>query len=472
MVKLGATWLRQRRSVSSSDAKPGPFIIGGKCARTQVTVTSFPTPVRIHYDWKTDAMAGSSPLQQAHAWLASCQSQMVADLIELANQNSWSSNFQGLCDVADWLVPWANLPTARFSRIPLPPRHWINEQGQEQAMESAPALVWEARAESDRRVLLGIHYDTVYGLDHPQPRCVPVTTERLLGPGVADAKGGLVVVRYALAALERFGLAENCGWTLLLNPDEEIGSPSSGPLWSRLAAEHDFGLLFEPAMPSGALVGVRKGTGSWTIVVRGKAAHAGRDFAAGRNAVALASRLAVQLDELNGQRDGTTINIGQIGGGGPVNVVPDLGLVRFNVRVSDPESQAWFGSRLADILAEADRREGFVVEVFGGFSAPPKMLDMPQRELMNAVELSAAALGQAVHWQASGGASDGNRLSACGLPNVDTLGPVGAGIHSPEEWVDVTTLPLKAQLVVELVAGFSTGRFAALARRHPGGSLS
>ena len=172
----------------------------------------------------------------------------------------------------------------------------------------------------------------------------------------------------------------------------------------------------------------------------------------------------MQLDRLNGQRNGVTVNIGQLTGGGAVNVVPDLAIVRLNVRIPDAESQHWFEAALSDVLAEADAQEGYSVSVSGGFSAPPKPLDHAQRELMNAIEQASETLGHHVHWQASGGVCDGNRLSAAGLPNIDTLGPIGDGLHSPEEWVDVNSIPAKAQVVVELLSNFSQGKYPALVR--------
>ena len=401
---------------------------------------------------------------EAHAWIDAHQSQWTHQVIELANISSGSANIQGLSEVAEWLCTWSGLPAVCVERIPLPPRRGINDDGSELALQSGVALKWQMRPQAERRVLLGIHYDTVYTAAHVPAKCKQISVDRLLGPGVADAKGGIVVVRAALEALERFSLASECGWTLLLTPDEEVGSPSSADLWTSLAASHDFGLLFEPAMPSGALVGQRKGSGSFTLVVRGRAAHAGRDFDRGRNAVALASSLAMRLDALNGQRSGVTINVGQFIGGGAVNVVPDLAIVRLNVRIPDAESQHWFEAALSDALAEADSQEGYSVAVSGGFHAPPKPLDHAQRELMNAIENASERLGHHVHWQASGGVCDGNRLAAAGLPNIDTLGPVGDGLHSPEEWVDVTSIPLKAQVVVELLSNFSQGKYPTLAR--------
>lgn len=403
---------------------------------------------------------------EARVWLAAHQSNWTHQVIELANISSGSTNLQGLNEIADELCSWPGMPRLNAERIPLPPRRGILDDGSEHAVETGVALKWEVRPHASKRVLLGIHYDTVYTPAHVPNKCQQVSSHKLVGPGVADAKGGIVVVRAALQAIEQFGLANECGWTLLLTPDEEVGSPSSHDLWTTMAASHDFGLLFEPALPSGALVAERKGSGSFTLVVRGRAAHAGRDFTAGRNAVALASHLSTVLDRLNGQRSGMTVNIGHFVGGGAVNVVPNLALVRFNVRVPDIESQHWFEAALSDALAEADQQEGYSVRLHGAFSAPPKPLTHEQRELMNAVEHASGLLGHRVHWQASGGVCDGNRLSAAGLPNIDTLGPVGDGLHSPEEWVDVTSIVPKAQLVVELMSNFNQGLYPAITRKR------
>ncbi len=394
---------------------------------------------------------------EAHAWLAGNQSRWTREVIQLADINSGSTNLPGLYEVAEMLCSWPGVSTAALERVPLPPRRGVAEDGKEHSLETGAALMWKARPQATKRVLLGIHYDTVYSPAHHPSKCQHVTDSKLLGPGVADAKGGIVVVRAALEALEQFSLAPDCGWTLLLTPDEEVGSPSSADLWTSLAAEHDFGLLFEPAMPSGALVGTRKGSGNFTAVIKGRAAHAGRDFSMGRNAIALASHIATRLDRLNGLRSGTTINVGHFTGGGAVNVVPDLAILRWNVRVPDEDDVQWFQAALSDILEEVDQQEGFTVTVSGSFTAPPKPLTLPQRTLMDAIEAAGESLGHAIHWQASGGVCDGNRLAAAGLPNIDTLGPIGENLHSPDEWVDVTTIPQRASLVVELLHNYNAG---------------
>ncbi len=163
-----------------------------------------------------------------------------------------------------------------------------------------------------------------------------------------------------------------------------------------LAHEHEFGLLFEPAMPSGAIVGQRKGSGNFTIVVRGRAAHAGRNFSAGRNAIALASHIATALDRLNARQPDTTINLGNIVGGGPVNVVPDLAIVRFNVRVPDAESQT--GSNINSLMCslKSMRARAFKCRSMAALLRPPKPLTSQQRTLMNTVEAAGQRLGHKI----------------------------------------------------------------------------
>jgi len=219
-------------------------------------------------------------------------------------------------------------------RIDLPPSTQIDSAGNEVSLPLGQALSIVRRPNAARRVLLVIHYDTVYSPGNPFRQVSVLPDGRWSGPGVVDAKGGIVVMLAALHALEASPLAEKIGWEVILNPDEEIGSPGSASLLDEAARRNHLGLLFEPALPDGSLVGERKGSGNFTIVIRGKAAHAGRDFAAGRSAVVALAELIVQAAVRSG---GITLNCGQISGGGAVNIVPDLAIGRFNARVNRKE---------------------------------------------------------------------------------------------------------------------------------------
>ncbi len=401
----------------------------------------------------------------AQSWLESQSDELVADLITLCDQNSGSHHLPGLIRVADWLSEWADLSPATFQRISLPAYESIDDAGQVKSVETAPALRWDFKPDASRRVLLMIHYDTVYGVEHPFQQCQRLSSTLLQGPGVADAKGGIVVLRSALQALLKFELASDLGWTVLLNPDEEVGSHSSLALMQELAPQYDFGLLFEPALPTGELISERKGSGTFSVLVHGKAAHAGRNFQLGRNAVAELSRIVAALDQLNGQREDTTINVGYLSGGGPVNVVPDRAMARVNVRVADSESAMWFQQQLQAIARRTSEREGFDCHVTGGFTSPPKRIDAAQQELMQAISVCSMKLGlPSVSWRYTGGVCDGNKLAAAGLPNIDTLGPRGDGLHSEFESVQLDSLVEKAQLIVEVLCGYAQGEFENLRR--------
>jgi glutamate carboxypeptidase len=407
---------------------------------------------------------GFESLSEAHAWLEASQERMVNDLVELANQNSGSDNTKGLIAVADWLSDWIGLHPATLSRIALPPRRITGNDAKELVIETGPALRWDYFPECRRRILLAIHYDTVYGADNPFQQCHRLDSDKLRGPGVADAKGGIIVLRYALQAILKFSLAKECGWTVLLTPDEEVGSPSSASLMRDMAQEFDFALLFEPCLPGGEFVSKRKGSGNFVLVLRGRSAHAGRDFQQGRNAVVKLCTLLAEIDKLNGARDGMTINIGNVIGGGPTNVVPDLAVARVNVRVNDNASADWFEKELKSLVSVIQASEGFQCEVHGGVTSPAKLINDEMRQLMSAIETCAGQLGQSVHWQETGGVCDGNKLAAAGLPNIDTLGPLGDCLHSPQEWVQVSSIVAKSKLIAELISRFSSGRLESLER--------
>ncbi len=402
---------------------------------------------------------------KAAAWIASRQSEITADLIELANLNSGSDNLSGLYRVADWLEDRMDLHHAHFQRIGLPPRRVIDNAGDELAIETGPMLRWDFNPDCQRKVLLAIHYDTVFPSEDPFQQCELLTSDRLQGPGVADAKGGIMVIRSTLQAIQQYSLAQEIGWTVVLNPDEEVGSPSSRTQLETMASEFDFGLLFEPAMPTGELVAQRKGSGTFTIVVHGRAAHAGRHFEEGRNAVVELCRLLAALDALNGVSPDLSINVGHVQGGGPVNVVPATAVGRINIRAADESSAVWFQRQLEQLVRELDHKPGFRCRSFGGIQSPPKPVTHAMRELMNAIEQSTAACGAGqVHWRMTGGVCDGNKLAAAGLPNVDTLGPVGDCLHSRSEWVQLSSIVRKSQIVVDLLSRYSTGELSHLDR--------
>jgi len=309
-------------------------------------------------------------------------------------------------------------------------------------------------------VLTG-HYDTVYPRDSVFQTVVSRHDGALNGPGIADMKGGISVLLGALEAFETHPDRERLGWTALLSPDEEIGSPASAPLLAELGARGHLGLTYEPALADGRLAGARKGSGNFHVVVSGRAAHAGRAFAEGRNAVAGAAMLAAVLHALNGQRDEVTVNVARISGGGALNVVADSAVVRFNVRVPDRAAADWISAAIAEVVA-APPFEGLTVALHGGFTRPPKPMDAAQSALFEAVRETGALLGQTIAWSPSGGVCEGNNLHAAGLPNVDTLGVRGGLIHSEQEFAWPDSFVERTQLSTLILCKAASGEIDAM----------
>jgi glutamate carboxypeptidase len=384
-------------------------------------------------------------------WLRSRQSAMVELVLELCNLNSGTLNVEGIARVRDVLCREYKALGGELKCLDVPPLERVNDAGQVEKAPLGQAIVITKRPELRPRLLLCIHMDTVYDLDHPFQQCQFLDSGRLNGPGVADAKGGLVVMLNALLAFEQSPLAERVGWQVIINPDEELGSPGSCDLLHDAAVAADWGLLFEPTLPDGTLVSWRKGSGNFTFVVRGKAVHAGRDFTAGRNAVVAMSRLMTEIHALNTDPE-ITYNVGRVSGGGALNIVPDLAIGRVNVRVRTTAQQELVEREFRRLVDVANQADGIRVELEGSFTSPPKTLDQRTESLQRLIEQCGGSLGIPIKWQGSGGASDGNKFAAAGLPNIDSLGPMGGEIHSSREYLLVDSLVPRTQLVTAVLA--------------------
>ena len=390
---------------------------------------------------------------------------LVARAVEWCALNSGSRNLPGVAAVGDRLAEAMAAFPGEVERVDLPPTPQVEADGAVREQANGAALRLRVRPQAPVQLALTGHADTVYPADSAfhQVRLRP--DGALNGPGIADMKGGLSVMLGALAALETHPDRGGVGWTVLISPDEETGSLASAPLLAELGACAHLHLTYEPAMDGeGALAAARKGSGNFHLVVRGRAAHAGRDFAQGRGAVAAAARIAAALDALNGLREGLTVNVARIDGGAPLNQVPDLAVVRFNARMARAEDAAWLQ---AEIARAAARRagEGITTELHGGVTRPPKPFTPAQQAVFAAVRDAGAALGQPVAWRDSGGVCEGNNLFAAGCPGVDTLGVRGGAIHTADEHAWPDSFGERARLSALLMIRIARGQLDAPAIR-------
>lgn len=393
--------------------------------------------------------------------VAARQTAIVCRAISWANVNSGSRNPDGLARVLRLLEAEADQLPAEVMRLPTGTSFTVSDGGAVRAESYADALKISVRPGAPIQVVLTGHYDTVFPAESEFQTVITRADGALNGPGIADMKGGISVMLAALEAFETHPDCNRVGWSVLLSPDEEIGSPGSASLLAELGARGHIGLTYEPALADGTLAGARKGSGNYHLIVTGKAAHAGRAFQEGANAVAGGAMIAARLHALNGQREGVTVNVAKISGGGALNVVAENAVVRFNVRVPDAQSSAWIEEMVRKIAAEPPF-PGLTLELHGGMTRAPKPMDASQTALFEAVRETGALLGQSIEWKASGGVCEGNNLHAAGLPNIDTLGVLGGDIHSDGEFAWPASFVERAQLSALILCKIASGEIDAL----------
>jgi glutamate carboxypeptidase len=370
---------------------------------------------------------------------------MLDQVLAWAAVNSGSRNLGGLERMADLLVDaFAALPGILRLENPAPVDA-VDASGRTVSIGHGRHLHLTVRATAPLQLLLTGHMDTVYAADHRFQETRWLDDGVLNGPGVADMKGGLAVMLAALKAVEQSPARDRLGYEVVINSDEEVGSPASAALLARAAAGKRAALTYEPAaLPDGTLAGARPGSGNFAFVVRGRSAHAGRNPEEGRNALTAAADLALRLEAL--KRDGLTVNPSRIEGGGPSNVVADLAVLRVNLRPRTPEIEVEARLAIDAILSAVAAERDVAIEAQGGFGRPPKPLTSEAEALFQLVKEAGADLGQTIAWQPSGGVCDGNNIAACGVPVVDTMGVRGGKIHSAEEFLIVDSLAERAAL--------------------------
>ncbi|ARS26351.1 hydrolase [Sphingomonas sp. KC8] len=370
---------------------------------------------------------------------------MLPQVERWAAINSGSRNLPGLSAMATELADAFSPLPGDVRLVDAGPVDAIDANGTPTAIHHGRNLHLVVRPQAPVQVLLTGHMDTVFGADHPFQALRWLKPGLLNGPGVADMKGGIAVMLAALAAIETHPLAPRLGYEVVINSDEEVGSSGSAPLIATAARDKIAALTYEPsALPDGTLAGARPGSGNFSLVVTGRAAHAGRNPQDGRNALVAAADLALRLARAAGP--GLSINPAKIDGGGPNNVVPDHAVLRINLRPITPadeiRARALIDAAAANVAADHD----VSIHVHGGFGRPPKPMDAAAERLYALVRDCGAQLGLAVGWRATGGVCDGNNIAACGVPVVDTMGVRGGAIHSGEEYLITDSLGERARL--------------------------
>lgn len=381
-----------------------------------------------------------------HAWIQGEHDRLLERVIDWANVNSGSGNEAGLSRVAEQIQ-------REFQD--LDPDDSTLQFLSEDAIPRGPLIRLTKRPNAKKRVLFFGHLDTVYNLEHPLQRTQLLPDGRLNGPGVCDMKGGLAILLCGLTAFENSAHEKRFGWTILINSDEELGSPLSSPFFEDAAPGHEVAFGFEPALRDGSIASSRRGTGNFTLRFHGKAAHSGRNPYDGINALIPLAHFILECQKLNGRRDSIFINPAIVTGGTAPNVVPDFASCQVNVRTTSSNDETWILEELHRFVAEIPKDGGYRAEISGGFTAPPKMLNPQIESLIELVRQAGQKIGIDIHARSTGGTCDGNRLAGFGLPNLDNLGARGDHIHSQAEFIYPESLVERARLLYELLSGLN-----------------
>jgi glutamate carboxypeptidase len=374
-------------------------------------------------------------ISTAHQWLTSQQDSMEKLLRELVEASSWTQDKKGV-DAASSLLRNA---------MPLPCSPVKSTQYGDQNVfhNTLPA--------SQAGVLLIGHIDTVF----PKEKFSGYLSDGKLarGPGVLDMKGGLVVMTFALQALKLHGLLDSIPLSCVVVSEEEVGSPESTPLLRALSKGVKASLVFESGRAKDAIITRRKGTGSFTAIGHGRAAHAGNAHAEGANAIWSIAKFVDRIQKLTDYQQGITINVGKISGGIGKNTVPDRSEALVDMRYLTSDDADALRLRIQSAAHES-AVSGTHIDVQWG----------PGRNPMEKTEASEILRSQYAACQRLfglgdgecdlvGGGSDAATTSHEGIPSIDGLGPRGTGFHTVDEYVELNSLIPKTQALLQFLCG-------------------
>ncbi|MGY3902303.1 M20 family metallopeptidase [Aeromonas lusitana] len=298
-------------------------------------------------------------------------------------------------------------------------------------------------------VMLIGHMDTVFPLGTAAVRPMTTDGERAYGPGVSDMKSGLLNIVYALRTLPP-AVRDRLSLCVCMNPDEEIGSLHSSDWLAGVAREARHVLVAEAARADGSLVKARKGMARYRIDFSGKAAHAGNEPEKGRSAISELGHWILAINALTDVKSGTTLNVGLVQGGNGANIVPAEASAVVDVRFWDNQAYQRIDDQL-QTLSTRPHLEGVGIRLTREAHKPAMVPSEGTKALMRLVEECGDELDLPIRWQAVGGGSDANLTASLGIPTLDGLGPIGAGFHSEEEYLDLASIEPRIALLQRLL---------------------
>ena len=372
--------------------------------------------------------------QRVKKAVESFQGDLLTLLDKIVAINSYSHNTQGVAQVAQELSK--SLP----SGLTL-----------ENTKSSHDEVVWICRhgPPNELPILLVGHLDTIFPPGSFDSGVV-AHGPHLLGPGVADMKGGVVVILGALWVLDGLGFLPRISLILALNGDEEIGSPSSAQKLGELARASRLGLVFECGGPEGSVVTSRRGLHRYRLEIHGEAGHSGTHQGAKESAVVELAQQILKLEALNDPQAGISLNVGRVKGGTAVNIIPAEAEAELEVRFFEEQKGDEIDKKIRTV-ARATPQSKLRITLTKRHGRPPMVCNQAISHLYQAAARTAKKIDLELPEEARGGASDANFLAATNLPTLDGLGPVGEMDHSKNERILKNSLFQRVALLVHLL---------------------
>ena len=366
------------------------------------------------------------------------QAELLERLEVLVNIDSGTGQWEGINEITGYLAQW--LEAIGFG-VSL---HDSEGFGQN--------LVARLRGKGGVRLLLVGHLDTVYSAGAASARPFQVNEGLAFGPGVIDMKSGVLMGVYGLRALLESGFDQFGEIVVVFNNDEEVGSAGSAALLREIARQVDIGFVLEASRSAEVITKSRKGADKYIVEVTGIPAHSGAEPHKGRSAVIELAHKMIAIHNLNMLYPGVTFNVTRLSSSEPLNIIPEVARCHISVRA--------FNVQGLELAAKA------LEQVAAGCSIPDtrtkltctrgRMPYASTPEIMQLVELAqeeGKALGLAIVAEGKGGLSDANLLMEAGIPVLDSLGPIGGGMHDlNREYLQVDSIPLRGALLAGLIS--------------------
>jgi glutamate carboxypeptidase len=364
-------------------------------------------------------------------WLAGQETAMLALLKDVVNIDSGSYDKVGVDAVG-----------ARFERF-FAEQGLVTRREPKDRFGDVIYVQLDDRPSNERPIILMGHRDTVFSKGEASRRPFRIENGRAYGPGVADMKAGLVINAFVLTAFRKLGGAP---FPLLglITSDEEIGSPASRPSIEAAARSARAVFNSEPGRPNGNVVTGRKGGVFMQIRVEGRAAHSGGNFEKGISAIGELAHKILAIHALTDLRRGVTLNVGLVRGGEAVNMVAPWAEAEVDLRYIEPKDRDTIVLAIERIVSGATvPGTAALLEIKGEFR--PLNPSPPSDELFSVYQRAAADAGLKVEGEFSGGCADSGFTAAVGCPTICAVGPVGGAAHTPEEYLEITSLVPRAQ---------------------------